>query len=196
MDGASAIVVSVPEDAESADLVVTDAEVTQRLSLLDGTPGDGNLRVLARTNRFQAVGAAHRVAATGRDAGGSASITGTITVEDVSLQWFLADDPSKRASRPDAALLVLHVTYAWSGVEPAHAGLTPQAFTLALPDGRVVEATNLAADPDSEAIVALEVPASFTTGTLHIGGVDRQPSGLAIDFGANVYDTEISIPAG
>jgi hypothetical protein len=45
-------------------------------------------------------------------------------------------------------------------------------------------------------VIAIEVPADFTTGTLQIGGVDQQPTGLTVDFGGNVYSTPISIPAG
>jgi hypothetical protein len=44
-------VLSVPADTEVADLVVDDAGVQQRLSLLTGAPGDGNVQVLARPNR-------------------------------------------------------------------------------------------------------------------------------------------------
>jgi hypothetical protein len=38
-------VLSVPADTEMADLVVDDAGVQQRLSLLTGAPGDGNVQV-------------------------------------------------------------------------------------------------------------------------------------------------------
>lgn len=194
--GSSPVVMSVPDDAESVDLVVTDAETEQRLSLLDGTPGDGNIRVLTRTNRTQTLGTAHSVSATASDGSGSASVTGTITVHAVFLEWFLYDDPSKRPSTPRTAYLTVHVEYAWAGVEPADAGLTDQPFSVALADGQVLPAVNLAPDPTSQAIIAIEVPADFTTGTLQIGGVDQQPTGLTVDFGGNVYSTPISIPAG
>jgi hypothetical protein len=194
--GSSPVVMSVPTDAESVDLVITDAETEQRLSLLDGTPGDGNIPVLTRTNRTQTLGTAHQVSVTASDATGSAPVTGTVTVQAVFLDWFLFDDPSKRPSSPQNAFLVVQLDYAWVGVEPADAGLTNQVFSVALPDGQVLPATNLAGDPTSQAIIAIEVPAGFTTGTLQIGGVDRQPTGLTVDFGANVYSTPISIPEG
>jgi hypothetical protein len=196
LDGDAPVVMSVPDDAASVDLVVTDADVEQRLSLLDGTLGEGNLQVLARSNRTQTLGTAHQVSVTGRDANGSAAVTGTITVQAVYLDWFLYADPSKRPSTPQTAFLVVLLDYAWVGVEPADAGLTDQPFSLALPDGQVLPATNLAADPQSEAIIAIEVPADFTTGTMQIGGVDQQPTGLTVDFGGSVYSTPISIPAG
>ena len=72
IDGSSPVVMSVPADAESVDLVVTDAETTQRLSLLDGSPGDGNIPVLTRDNREQMLGTALvvRSAVLGADADG------------------------------------------------------------------------------------------------------------------------------
>ncbi len=196
IDSSSPVVMSVPTDVESVDLVVTDAETTQRLSLLDGVPGEGNIPVLTRDNRDQTLGTAHEVSATGRDSTGSASVTGTITVRAVYLEWFLRDDPSKRPSTPQTAYLVLELGYAWAGVEPADAGLSHQPFSMVLPDGQVLTATNLAPDPTNEVIVAIEVPADFTTGTLQIGGIDEQATGLTIDFGSNVYSTPISIAAG
>lgn len=196
IDGSSPVVMSVPDDAASVDLVVTDAETEQRLSLLDGTPGDGNIQVLTRANREQTLGTVHEVSATGRDGSGSASVTGTITVRAVYLDWFLYDDPSKRPSTPQTAYLVLELEYAWVGVEPVDAGLSHQPFSVVLPDGQVLPATNLAPDPTSGVIVAIEVPADFTTGTLQIGGVDQQATGLTIDFGGNVYSTPLSIAAG
>lgn len=196
IDSDSPVVVSVPADAASVDLVVTDADVEQRLSLLDGTPGEGNLRVLTRANRTQTLGTIHQASATASDATGSVGVTGTIRVEAVYLDWFLYDDPAKRASTPQTAFLVVLLSYAWVGVEPADAGLTNQVFTVVLPDGQVLTATNLANDPTAEALIAVEVPADFTTGTLQIGGVDQQPTGLTVDFGGNVYSTPVNIPAG
>jgi hypothetical protein len=190
------IVVAAPDDAEQVDLIVTDAEVEQRLSLLDGTPAPGNLRVLTRANRGQQVGAAHQVTATGTDPAGSVPISGTINVESVHLDWFLREDPTRRAANGDVALLVVALSYNWVEITPPDAGLAEQAFTLAMPDGSTLPAVNLAADPASSVIIAFEVPADFTTGTLNVGGVATQPGGVSIDFGASVYPTAISIPAG
>lgn len=193
---ADPVVVSVPHDAGTIDIVVTDAEIVQRLSLVDGTPAAGNLRVLTRANRSQAVNAVHQVSATGRDATGQGPVTGTITVADVQLDWFLPGDPATRASSADAALLTVVLDYAWVEVTPADAGLAEQAFTLVLPDGGTIAAKNLAPDAATQVIVAFEVPADFTTATLNIGGSVPQPGGLTIDFGGNVYPTPLSIPAG
>jgi hypothetical protein len=189
------VVVSAPDDAEAVDLVVTDGSIEQRLSLLDGTPDAGNLQVLTRTNRSQVLNVSHQVRGTASDALGSGPVTGTITVESVHLDWFLRDDPSKRPSSTDAAYLVVVLAYNWSGITPSDGGLSDKAFVLELYGGRRINATNLASDPEG-VIVAVEVPADFTTGTLHIRGVDQQPTGITIDFGTNVYSTPISIPAG
>ena len=196
IDGDNPVVVSAPEDAESVDLVVIDGDLVQRLSLLDGAPDTGNLRVLSRTNRSQAIGQTHEVAVTGTDATGSLPLTGSIEVAELRLVWALPEDPTKRASSAETALLVAVLNYNWQNVTPSDGGLAEQAFTLALPDGRVVPAVNLAPDPVNEVVVAFEVPADFTEGTLSIGGTSSQPGGLTIDFGANVYQTAISIPAG
>jgi hypothetical protein len=48
---------SVPADADTADLVVRDSGVEQRLSLLTGAPDPGNIDVLGRVNRRVEVGA-------------------------------------------------------------------------------------------------------------------------------------------
>jgi hypothetical protein len=196
IDGDNPVVVSAPEDAGSVDLVVTDSGLVQRLSLLDGTPGAGNLQVLTRTNRSQTIGQTHEVSVTGTDAIGSLPLTGSIEVAEVQLAWALQEDPSKRASSGETALLVVVLNYNWPDVTPSDGGLSEQAFTLALPDGRAIPAVNLAPDPANQVIIAFEVPADFTEGTLSIGGISSQPGGLTIDFGANVYQTAISIPAG
>jgi hypothetical protein len=196
IEGGDTVAVSAPTDAESVDLVVTDAEVEQRLSLLDGTPAAGNLRVLTRTNRDQEINAAHQVGATGTDGVGSLPVTGTITVNGVHLEWFLPEDATKRAANGNNALLVLSLAYNWVEITPPDAGLSEQAFTLTLPDGQTLPGWNLAPDPVNQAIIVFEVSADFTTGTLNIGGVVPQPAGVTVDFGANVYYTSISIPAG
>ena len=196
IDGDNPVVVSAPEDAGSVDLVVTDGDVVQRLSLLDGAPDAGNLQVLTRTNRSQTIGQTHEVSVTGTDAIGSLPLAGTVDVAEVHLGWALQEDPTKRASSGETALLIVVLNYNWPNVTPSDGGLAEQAFTLALPDGRAIPAVNLAPDPANEVIIAFEVPADFTEGTLNIGGVSSQPGGLTIDFGGNVYQTAISIPAG
>lgn len=196
LDGVTPVVVSVPDDVGSVDLVVTDAGVEQRLSLLDGTPGAGNLSVLTRANREQQIDVVHQVSGTGADAGGSGPVSGTVTVNGARLEWFPTENRSRHPSGPEVAWLVVGFTYAWDNLTPPDGGFTDQVFTLELPDGRVVPAVNLAADPTVNAHIGFEVPADFTTGTLHIGGVDHQPTGLTVDLGANVYSTPIDIPAG
>ena len=193
--GDTPVVVSAPEGAESVDLVVTDGTIEQRISLLDGTPGADNLKVLTRNNRSQVLNVVHQVRGTASDVFGSGPATGTITVESVHLDWFLREDPSKRPSGGDKAYLVPLLNYNWAEITPSDGGLTDQAFSLELYGGSTISAVNLSSQPD-QVLVAFEVPADFTTGTIHIRGVDRQPSGVTVDLGANVYSTSVSIDAG
>lgn len=188
------VVLSVPTGAGAVDLVVTDAGVAQRLSLLTGTPGPDNLAVLARTNRTLDVDRSQRLEGTLSAPGRvSASFPFTVSVDGGTLQWFAGVDRASRPSGPDRALLVVDVSLAIPGVP---AGAVPlELLSLRLPDGTDVDAVDLSDDPD-RVLVAFDVPASFTTGVLTVGGAATFPDGSAADFGTGEVEFRLEVPAG
>src|SRR3954468_3624211 len=184
-------VLSVPEDAQTADLVVDDAGLQQRLSLLTGAPAEGNLQVWARTNRTAEVNASQQLAGTLSAPGRvSAPFPFAVGVGRASLQW---SANGKQAAGADRALLVIDVSLA---IPPGGPGAVPVEYlSLTLPDGTVVRAVDLNDDP-AFVLPGFDVPAGFTTGTLTFAGVGTFPDGAVADFGAGRLDFPIAIPAG
>jgi hypothetical protein len=184
-------VVSVPEDADAADLVVEDAGVEQRLSLVTGAPGSENLQVLARVNRTADVDRSRvlegTLSAPGRV---SASFPFTVTVDGASLRWSTG---GTSAAGPDRGLLLVDVAMALPDQSP---GAVPVGLlSLRLPDGTVVRATDLAGDP-SLVLPGFDVPADLTSAVLRFGGTATFRDGAAADFGTGRLDFPIAITAG
>jgi hypothetical protein len=195
--GSRGLIISVPEDVDAVDLVVTDKEIEQRLSLLTGEPAADNIAVLRRSNRDQALDASANMAFHASAPGfvpGDFSVA--VTVRTVRLLWFFGADGERRPDGRDRAWLVPETSFAWSAGLDAESevSLDPEFFTLTLPDGTIVEATNLA-EPGKVQIV-FDVPADFTEGTLTIGGQVLRHTGETWDFGDSKLQTSISIPAG
>jgi hypothetical protein len=187
-------VISVPEDAETADLVVEDAGVLQRLSLLTGAPDPGNLQVLARTNRRVDLNAAQQLTGTlGAPGRVSAPFPFTITVNRGTLQWFAGADGAERPADPARALLVLDAGMALPDT-PA-SGVPVKYLSLTLPDGTVVRAIDLSDDPVL-VLPAFDVPAGFTDGVIGFAGIATFPDAAVVDFGPGRLDFPISIAAG
>ena len=188
------VVLSVPAEARSVDLVVTDAGTVQRLSLLTGAPGPENLAVLARTNRSVELDRSQRLEGTLSAPGRvSASFPFTVTVGGGTLQWFAGVDRASRPSGPDRALLVVDVSLAIPGVP---AGAVPlELLSLSLPGGADVAPVDLSDDPD-RVLVAFDVPADLTSGVLTVGGAATFPDGSAVDFGAGELEFRLEVPAG
>ncbi|MBB3677857.1 hypothetical protein [Modestobacter versicolor] len=187
-------VLSVPEDAEQADLVVDDAGVQQRLSLLTGAPGTGNLQVLARTNRTAEVNAAPQLVGTlSAPDRVAAQFPFTVTVTRATLAWWAGPGGAKQPADPGRAFLVVDVALAIPDTPP---GAVPiEYLSLLLPDGTVLRAADLADDP-AFVLPAFDVPADFTAGMLLFGGVATFPDGAVADFGGGRLDVPIGIPAG
>ncbi len=191
------LIVSAPQGAERVDLVVTEYGAAQRLSLLTGEPGEGTVAVLQRENRTQQLDADADLTFTASAPGRvSESFTVSVSAPRVRLYWFFGADGRQHPDDPDRAYLVPETGFAWDprlGLG-ADVSLDPAAFTLALPDGTVVPATNLATA--DEVLVVFDVPADFTTGTLVVGGRYTDGDGVTIDFGASAMRAPIEIPAG
>jgi hypothetical protein len=187
-------VLSVPAAADVADLVVDDAGVQQRLSLLTGAPGAGNLQVLARLNRTVELNAAQQlVGMLSAPDRVSAPLPFTVTVTRATLQWFAGVDGSKRPADPGRALLVADVSMA---VPDAPPGAVPVEYlSLTLPDGTVVRAVDLNDDPGF-VLPAFDVAAGFTTGVITFTGMATFPDAAVADFGPGRLDFPLAIAAG
>jgi hypothetical protein len=184
-------VLSVPENAEAADLVVDDAGVQQRLSLLTGAPADGNVQVWARTNRITDLNATQQLEGTLSAPGRvSAPFTFAVVVGRASLQWSVNGE---QAADPGRAWLAVDTSLA---IPPGGSGAVPVEYlSLTLPDETVVRAADLNDDPGL-VLPAFDVPAGFTDGTLTFAGVGSFPDGAVADFGPGRLDFPIGIAAG
>jgi hypothetical protein len=187
-------VISVPEDAEAADLVVDDAGFQQRLSLLTGAPGPDNLQVLARVNRRVDLNASQELTGT-LSAPGLAPTPFPFTVNMTrgTLQWFAGADGTKQPADPSRAWLVLDVSMSITGSPPSAAPV--EYLSLTLPDGDVVRAIDLNDDPGF-VLAAFDVPAGFTAGVIGFAGIATFPDTAVADFGPGRLDFRIEIPAG
>jgi hypothetical protein len=191
------LLVSVPDDAEVVDLVVTEAGVEQRLSLLTGEPAAQNPSVLRRANRTQILGGSQAMGFTLSKPGFvTENHTVTVTMVGVELLWFLGADGSSHPADPGRAFLVVDVDYAWPAGFGADLGLDTPVWTLTLPDGTVVPASNLADDPVNRVVIGFDVAADFTDGTITLAGRQTFADGVTLDLGAAQFPTTVSIAAG
>jgi hypothetical protein len=182
---------SVPTDTAVADLVVTDAGVEQRLSLLTGAPGPDNLQVLARTSREADVDTSRQLPATLSAPGRvSASLPVTIAVRGGRLEWFVRDE---RPAGPSRALLLLDVTMALPDSAPG--AVPPGLLSLRLPDGTTLRAQDLDDSP-TRVITAFDVPADLTEGTVVVAGSATFPDGATVDLGDGRATVPVTVPAG
>ena len=185
---------SVPEDAEAADLVVDDAGIVQRLSLLTGEPAAGNIQVVTRDNRRFDLNASQQLPGTvsSPTVPPTPNVPFTITVADGALVWFGGPDGSKRPD-PARAWLVVDVTMVAPNSAPS--AVLPALLSLRLPDGAVVPAVDLNDDPGL-GLIAFDVPATFSAGVLAVTGIGTFPDGVVVDFGPGRVEFPVAIPAG
>ena len=185
--------VSVPADG-TADLVVVDAGVEQRLSLLTGAPGAGNLQVLGRLNRAVDLDASRQLVATVSAPGRvPAELPFTVSVSRASLQWFAGPDGTARPAGPTRALLVVEAGMTVTGSEPG--GMPVQYLRLTLPDGSVLRPVDLD-DAPASALAAFDVPADLTQAVIGVGGAATFPDGAVVDFGSGRASFRLTVPAG
>jgi hypothetical protein len=185
---------SVPVDAAAVDLVVRDAGVEQRLSLLTGAPGPGNIAVLGRENRRVELDAGTELTAVAGGPGRPAApVRFHVEVRSAQLRYVTGAGTSALPSGPDRAFLVVDATMTPAGQQPV--AVPPALLTLTLPDGTVVPAVDLADDP-AVVQLALDVPATFTAGVLAVGGVAGYPDGSTVDLGAGRLEVPVAVPAG
>jgi hypothetical protein len=195
--GTAEMVMSVPEDVEVVDLVVTEVDVEQRLSLLTGEPAPGNPSVLRRENRTQTLDASQPLSFTASAPGFlSETFTITPTIWQVDLYWFMGSDGRKHPADPERAYLVVALDIEWPAPFEPDTALEPPFWTLSLADGTSVPAINVDENPPNFVTIGFEVPGEFTAGTISIGGRHTFPDNITWDFGSNRFDVPIAIPAG
>jgi hypothetical protein len=183
---------SVPAAAEGVDLVVLDAGIEQRLSLLTGAPGPGNIGVLGRVNRRAELDATAELDAVAGGPGRPArQLRFTLALRSAQLRYFAG--AGQVPGGPDRAFLVVDATMAPDGRSPV--AVPPAMLTLTLPDGSVVPAVDLVDDP---AVVqpAFDVPGTFTDGVLSVSGIAGYPNGAFADLGSGRLDAPVAIPPG
>ncbi|WP_107764280.1 hypothetical protein [Nocardioides terrigena] len=174
--GDGPFVVAVPAGVEDVDLLMRGDGFTQTLSLLDGTPGKGNIKVLARQGRAVRVGSEFTVMEEtsiplAYNEGNVSSLPREVVVERAELKFFVG---GLRPSGVDRAFLAVRTSYTIpysvpGGPPPG----TPRAFELAevrfvAQGGTSYPARDLDQGPGRS--IGFEVPADLRRGTLRIGG--------------------------
>jgi hypothetical protein len=187
------VVAAVPADARTADLVVRDAGITQRLSILTGVPGKDNIAVLARP----ATARHGKATSTGRalakvDASGRQSRTRlTLLLSGAHLGYFSFYGP-EHASAPDRALLGLDLYYQIPD-DPCPGSACADMFgaknLVLLPDGGAPIRAHEFTGHDVE----FDVPATFHSGTVIISGASRTWSGRIVTL-IRPYRVRVSFP--
>ena len=161
------VVVAVPAGA-SASLILKADGYTQTLSLPAAKPGPDNLTVLTRKNREATVNKSFRLPIELSNGSASASDTYSATISTVALEFWPVAVPQDHPAKPGDSYLVPHLTYTDARNPGGTYGFDPSLLRLRLPDGTVVRAKNLATG--DKVYNVFEVPGTFTTGTLIIGG--------------------------
>ena len=189
-------VIAVPTDAKTVDLVTSADGVKQTLSLLTGKPGTGNIAVLGRDNRFGSFTVPKGFNFTETGGGATANRPCTLSGSVAGLFFWADDEGSAKASAPGNAILETDLKYIFSTDSPPpftgssagdSATFEPSHLTLTLPGGQKVKA-KLLADR-----TVFEVPATFTEGTITIGGAFTNSNAITFTVAAPV-SFKVSVP--
>ncbi len=170
-DSESYVVVAVPT-GRTASLQLTDAEYTQSLSLPQGDAGPKNLTVLNRRHRVASLSTTRSIPVTFSNGANSVKATFHATAGTAELSFWVPAHESSHPTRAADAMLTMRLTYTDSLNPGSSFGFEPQLLKLKLPDGRVVSARNVASSAN-KVFNVFQVPATFTTGKIVIGGSVR-----------------------
>jgi hypothetical protein len=194
--GSPWVVVAVASGT-TAELSLTDAGVTQTLSLPGGQPGSGNIQVLARTHRDVQVNRKINVPVRLTLHGSTVqTYSWHVTAAEARLFYWSDANPDAHASDPAHALLYVDITYTDPGLTTPNEvfGFHSAMLSMTLPDGTVIQSHDI--DKKNGFVInVFDVPADFTTGVVHVSGRDT----LADDYIETVAkpgNIPISIPAG
>jgi hypothetical protein len=181
-------VAGLPADVRTADLVVTDAGIAQRLSILTGAPAAGNIAVLRRPNRYGKASAAPTAVATVRTRGRTVPARPRMTVEVPSLGYFSLYGP-QHVSGPDRAWLNVPVCYRWSDPLEFPSCFGAANLTLTSAGGAPIRAH----DVGHAGYFVFDVPATFRTGTVTVTGPTTSLDGAVVTL-TRPYRVTVSIP--
>jgi hypothetical protein len=170
-DSDSYVVLAVPSGA-TASLQLNDAGYAQSLSLPRGEAGPKNLTVLARRHRVAAVSTTRSIPVTFSNGANSVNATFHATAGVAELSFWVPSHETSRPTRTTDAMLTMRLTYTDSLNPGSSFGFEPQLLKLKLPDGRIVSARNVASSAN-KVFNVFQVPATFTTGKIVIGGSVR-----------------------
>jgi hypothetical protein len=199
------VVVAVPNNARTVDLVLTDKGLKQSISLLDGKPGTSNVLVLARKNRETDTRRTARAIFTFSPSVVFSDNT-TGTSENATVTFRLADltyrntDQTKTATASSHGKAIMHVAMTYVAAHDSGTfGFPAGLLTFTPTGGTPVHARNIS--PTAGRIYnVFEVPGNVTTGTLTLSGAVTQTfqgSAGSYRFGIRTpVKIPISIPAG
>jgi hypothetical protein len=174
------VVVAVPTDAKSVDLVVDDEGLTQSISLLDGKPGKDNVLLFTRSNRDGTTPVSASGVLTFKpkvkfdDGSSGTSETARVTVNKVEL-FYRTPVGEKQVTARSPRNALMHVSVTYDGAhEHGEYGFPSSMVTFTPSGGKAVRARNLSLDPDNKIYSTFEVPADVTSGTLTVSGAINQ----------------------
>jgi hypothetical protein len=181
-----ALAVVVPANARSVDLVVTGFDVDQRLSLVNGRAGKGNIAFLTRPTTHATLAVEHELPA---DYGDGVLHMLRVTASEAEVFWF-SDDELAHPFHPNQTLLSVQLTYHEVGSETTF-GFDAGNLTLTPTGGTPIRALNIADGrvETGRLVNVFVVPANYSTGMLTIGSSDDaygvripQPYSFAVNF--------------
>jgi len=178
------LIAAVPRATRAVDLVVTDAGITQRMSLLTGKPADGNIVIYQRRpeSRFSNPGQSVTIPATISGGGPTLRTHVNVDVENGSLDYF-APDGSVKASGVTRALLTFGVCLRSPDVigQDNSAGACrsyeSSDFSVTPTGGRPIRAHDY-----GHFFVAVDVSAYFTSGIVTLNGSENLGNGRVLRF--------------
>lgn len=194
--GDGTFAVAVPDRAEAVDLVLTADGLTQRLSLLDGTPGPDNIVVLARDPRVVTVDRRFTLTETTSIPidfadGRSTSTTRKVTIGDAELVWSIRG----KNPGPGRAYLRVDATYTAPGYGPGRFTFTAKELRFTGSDGRPYPVTDV--DPASDrSDPVIEVPGDLPGGTLVIGSTTKLTASDGTSYTSRLQPKKVPISFG
>lgn len=204
----SYVVLSVPVLAQSVDLMLTDGNLVQRISLLTGQPSASNPALSDRQNRSVALTVSKSVTVRVTAGKKTGLVGGTIAFRRAWLSYWCADGSTPSA--PDRAFLHITATVRLVGDVEAYGAeaallsvtLPPSAGSVTLPPSAVsspsravtLQAHNAALDPATSVDDVVEVPADLTNAVVRYSGRLATVTG-SLEVITPVRVT-IAIPAG
>jgi len=178
------VVVAVPLNPQSVDLILTDSGVKQSISLLTGQVGTNSPELSTRANRVATMSMKKEITVRVSGPAGTGITSGHITFTKVWLSYFGAD--GTHASSPDRAFLHVMATVRLDG-DTHDFGIEPGLLSVSV-DGSTPVRTRNAAGDTGEIDDVSEVPADVVSGAISYSG------SAAADKGTLSVVTPVTVP--